>query len=162
MKWNHLPQFKQHPFKLLSASVLGVGFLPASGTWGSLVALLILPLLMWCPFLTGIFVVLLFALGVWSIPALIKNQPNKDPSYVVIDELMGQLAVFAFIPNDFINPLTCILAFILFRLFDILKPWPVSFYDQKVHNAWGIMLDDLVAGIYALFTISIIYWLSLI
>ena len=98
------PLFKKHPVKLSLASLFGVGFLPAGGTWGSLVALLVAPLLLHLPLLTLAFVALSFVLGVYAIPALIKNQPNKDPGYVVIDEFMGQLLVFAFLPYDFTNP----------------------------------------------------------
>ena len=161
MKLNKMPLFKKEPLKLSIASLAGLGFLPASGTWGSLAGLLVAPLLGFIPVLTLFMVIVSFFLGIWAIPALIKNQTNKDPGYVVIDEFMGQLAVFAFLPMGFANPLTYILGFALFRLFDILKPWPVSFYDQKMHNEWGIMLDDLMAGIYAALVLALIQMLSL-
>lgn len=156
MKQNYLKIQKKHPINLLVASVLGVGFLPASGTWGALVALLISPFLMYFPLALSVCAVLSFFLGIWAIPALIKNQPDKDPGYVVIDEFMGQLVVFAFLPHSFANAVTYILGFLFFRLFDILKPWPVSFFDQKMHNAWGIMLDDLMAGIYAVLALAVV------
>lgn len=153
--------FKKHPFKLICATVLGVGFLPASGTWGSLVGVLLAPLLLYFPLLTLFAVVLSFILGIWVIPALIRDQTNKDPGYVVIDELMGQLLVFVFLPYALTNPVTYLLGFALFRLFDILKPWPVSFFDKEMHNAWGIMLDDLAAGLYATCVLALIQMLSL-
>ncbi len=161
MNWIKQAQFKQNPYKLLAASVLGIGFMPASGTWGSLVALLLAPLLMFFPGLTALVVILSFIAGICVIPALIKNQPNKDPSYIVIDEFMGQLSVLVLLPYDFINPITYIFAFLFFRLFDILKPWPVSFWDQKVHNAWGIMLDDLMAGIYSFCALALMHFITL-
>ena len=155
------PMFKKHPVELSVASICGVGFLPASGTWGALVGLIVAPLLSLCSFLTGLMVVLSFLLGIWAIPSLIKNNKDKDPSYIVIDEFMGQLAVFALLPSDFKNVLIYLLGFALFRLFDILKPWPVSFFDKKMHNAWGIMLDDLMAGIYAFWGILLVRILCL-
>lgn len=157
-----LTSFKTpHQLKLLVASILGIGFLPASGTWGSLVALSFAPIICGCPFLTLGLVAFSFILGIWAIPALIKGQSDKDPKFVIIDEFMGQLVVFAFLPNDFANPLTYLWGFLLFRLFDILKPWPVSFYDQKMHNSWGIMLDDLMAGIYAACVLAFVQMISL-
>ena len=161
MKNKHPMLSENHPFKLGIASVFGVGFLPASGTWGSFVGMLLAPLLKLVPFLTTTMVILSFCLGIWCIPALIKDQKDKDPGFVVIDELMGQLIVFAFLPYDFANPVTYLLGFVLFRLFDILKPWPVSFYDRKVHNAWGIMLDDFMAGVYAATVLALIQMLSI-
>ena len=161
MKKNYQTIFKKHPFNFACASLFGVGLLPASGTWGSLVALLIAPFLIHSPLLIWTAVIVSFFLGVAVIPALIKNQTNKDPGYVVIDELMGQLVVFAFLPYSFANPLTYLFGFLFFRLFDILKPWPVSFFDREVRNAWGIMLDDLMAGIYASCVLALIQILSL-
>lgn len=161
MKWNNHPLFKKHPFSLSIASVLGIGFLPAGGTWGSLAGILVLPLLVPFPLLTICVVILSFLAGIWTIPNLIKGKSDKDPGYVVIDEFMGQLVVFALLPYTFINPLTCFLGFLLFRLFDILKPWPVSFFDRKMNNAWGIMLDDLMAGVYASSILALMQILSL-
>ena len=152
---------KRHPFKLLCATVFGVGFLPAGGTWGALVGVLLAPLMLYFPLMTLLAVILAFILGIWSIPVLIKDQTNKDPGYVVIDELMGQLLVFVFLPYVLTNPVTYLLGFALFRLFDILKPWPVSFFDKEMHNAWGIMLDDFAAGLYASFVLALIQMLSL-
>jgi phosphatidylglycerophosphatase A len=160
MKMMKHPLFKKHPVQLLSVSLAGVGFLPASGTWGSLVAVLIAPFLVFCPLLIWGAVVLSFILGVWAIPSLIKDQKDKDPGFVVIDELAGQLLVFAFSPYDMLNPIMYLFGFLFFRLFDILKPWPVSFFDKKVHNAWGIMMDDIVAGMYAALALALMTWFS--
>ena len=160
MKLIKNPLFKKHPVKLSLVSLFGIGFLPASGTWGSLFAVLMVPFLMFCPIIIWPMVILSFALGVWAIPSLIKNQKDKDPGFVIIDELMGQLLVFAFLPYDMLNPITYLFGFLFFRLFDILKPWPVSFFDKKVHNAWGIMMDDFVAGIYATLALGLMAWFS--
>lgn len=149
MKLVKHPLFKKQPIQMSVVSLFGAGFLPASGTWGSLLAVLVAPLLVFCPFMIWGAFILSFVLGVWAIPTLIKNQKDKDPGFVIIDEFMAQLLVFALIPYDMLNPIIYLFGFLFFRLFDILKPWPVSFFDKKVHNAWGIMMDDLVAGIYA-------------
>lgn len=152
--------FKNNPIKLSIASLFGLGFLPASGTWGSLAALLVAPLISFCPPLIWAIVILSFILGILTIPILIKNQTNKDPGFVIIDEFMAQLMVFALIPYDMLNPIIYLFGFLFFRLFDILKPWPVSFFDKKVHNAWGIMMDDFVAGIFAVWALAIMQWFS--
>ena len=136
-----------------------VGFLPASGTWGSLVAL---PFAWVLAGTSGLFLlaVLSFILGILTIRPLIVGNEEKDPSFVVIDEFMGQLVVFSFIPSERITPILLIFGFLFFRLFDILKPWPASFFDRKVHNNWGVMLDDLAAGIYGFLALAFLELLS--
>lgn len=71
---------------------------------------------------------------------------GKDPSSIVIDEVVGFMVAAYLIP---FTPLNMILAFILFRIFDILKPMPVGWLDRKLSGGWGIVLDDVAAGIYA-------------
>jgi len=71
---------------------------------------------------------------------------SKDPSEVVCDEVAGYLAAFFLIP---FTPFNAILVFILFRIFDIVKPYPVSLIDRKLTGGTGIVLDDIAAGIYA-------------
>lgn len=91
---------------------------------------------------------------------------KHDPSIIVIDEVAGQLIPLLFLSYfgvDAFNPQIWWLqfalpAFVLFRIFDILKPFPASYFDKKVANAHGVMLDDVVAGIYA--TIVLILILS--
>jgi phosphatidylglycerophosphatase A len=70
----------------------------------------------------------------------------KDPQWVVVDEVVGQWLALSVVPFSFGG---FALAFVLFRLFDILKPWPVSWADRRVGGVLGIMLDDLLAGLYA-------------
>jgi len=136
-----------------------VGNLPASGTWGSLVALpfaWILAGTFWLPILA----ILSFIIGVLTIRPLIEGDKEKDPSFVIIDEFMGQLAVFCLVPKEAINPLTVIFGFLFFRLFDILKPWPASFFDRKVHTGLGVMMDDLAAAIYAMISLAFMMIIS--
>lgn len=141
------------------ATVLGVGYIrPAPGTWGSLVALpwgwavhVIggLPLL-----LVGI--VGFFALGLWATASMTAGTDDHDPSEIVVDELVGQW--IALLPLSWaawsmdISILAMwpgwISAFVLFRLFDIWKPWIIGGADRR-GDPLGTMLDDVYAGIFA-------------
>ena len=136
-----------------------IGYLPASGTWGSLVAL---PFAWFMAGSLGLpcLVLLSFVAGVFMIQPLIENETEKDPSFVIIDEFMGQLLVFSFLPKDMFTPITLIFGFLFFRLFDILKPWPASFFDRKVHTGFGVMMDDFVAGFYALISLAFMLIIS--
>ena len=131
------------------ATGLYSGYLPkAPGTWGSLVGLLLFFLLhtlslpVYLAVVAGLFVVGSFAAGEAE-----KILDNRDPGLVVIDEIVGILITMIAVPA---TPLAMALGFILFRIFDILKPFPVNFFDQRFHGGLGIMLDDVMAGIYSL------------
>ena len=141
-----------NPCKMIS-SLGPVGFLPASGTWGSLVAL---PFAWVLAGTSGLFLlaVLSFILGILTIRPLIVGNEEKDPSFVVIDEFMGQLVTFFVIEKSCMTPVALIFGFLFYRLFDILKPWPASYFDKKVHSSLGVMMDDLVAAIYALISLA--------
>jgi phosphatidylglycerophosphatase A len=77
----------------------------------------------------------------------LRNEPNTaDPQWIVIDEVVGLWITLSVVP---LNIIWYAVGFALFRLFDIVKPWPVSWADQKVPGALGIMLDDVLAGLYA-------------
>jgi len=140
------------------ATGAGSGYLPkAPGTWGSLVGVLLwLPLsrLEIIPYLAV--VAGLFVLGVIGAGAAEKILDRPDPSIVVIDEIVGQLIALCFLPP---HPAAPLAAFLLFRFFDILKPFPVGWIDRHLHGGLGIMLDDVVAGIYALLALHLGYWL---
>lgn len=89
-------------------------------------------------------------MGVLVTQHILRQNPSlKDPSFIVIDEVVGQW--IALIPLWHMNLLTWILGFSLFRLFDIWKPWPISYIDQKKYQTylgqtWGVMGDDVIAG----------------
>ncbi len=128
----------------------GVGLFPiAPGTLASLVALF--PA--WGivrvagSVALGIAGVLIFSLGVWAAGAYSRDQGIADPGQVVIDEVAALWLILAFLPLDFAAYL---LGFLAFRIFDIVKPWPIGWADRNVSGGIGIMLDDLLAGIYAL------------
>ena len=141
----------------LIASVFGVGFCPtASGTAGSLVAL---PLTFVLAYYFGtnailMAVVITFFIGVIASKEVLKYTKH-DPSLIVIDEVAGQLTSFVLVApmlyhNNSLNALIIyLLGFAMFRFFDIKKPLIVGWADKKVRNAWGVMLDDIFAGIFA-------------
>ena len=138
------------------ATVFGVGYAPkASGTFGSLVALPIVWLLHYYhadAYTMLALAIIIFFAGVWATHKIIANQKDKDPSIVVVDEVVGQMISFGLVWSHLDAPFAPALylcAFALFRLFDIFKIGPVKFFDRKVHNAWGVMLDDVFAGIIA-------------
>lgn len=143
---------------VLAATGLGVGLLPgAPGTWGSLVALPVaLGLQVWIgPWgLVGA-IVLVFVLGLWSVGRVIGGPAGDDPGPVVIDEVAGQWLTLLFVPPDLVLYLA---GFLLFRLADILKPWPVGWADRAVKGAFGVMLDDLLAGLYAGAALAALAW----
>jgi phosphatidylglycerophosphatase A len=130
------------------------GYLPkAPGTWGSLVGLLLFFLLhtlnlqIYLAVVAAIFVIGTFAAGEAE-----KIMDRKDPGLVVIDEIVGILITMIAIPA---TPLAMALGFILFRIFDIWKPFPIRLIDQRFHGGLGIMLDDIVAGIFSLVILQV-------
>jgi len=140
---------------MLIATGFYSGYLPkAPGTWGSLVGLLLffllhtLDLQIYLAVVAAIFVIGTFAAGEAE-----KIMDRKDPGLVVIDEIVGMLITMIAIPA---TPMTMALGFILFRIFDIWKPFPVNFFDQRFHGGLGIMLDDVMAGIYSLVILQVL------
>ncbi len=137
----------------------GVGYIPIMpGTAGSLVALpiawIIIESLGHAWFLAILLSVLL--LGIFVSDQCRKRYKEKDPSRIVIDEVVGQWVSVLFLAPDI---LYYSVGFVLFRFFDILKPWPISWVDQHIENGLGIMLDDVLAGIFSLIILAIAFWL---
>ena len=131
------------------ATGFGAGLLPKMpGTWGSLFALPVAWLIFEASGRAGLAMaaVLALAIGVWASGVCINKFGNEDPKQVVIDEIAGQWMVLLVVTPGW---LTYALGFALFRAFDILKPWPVSWADRKLKGALGIMLDDVLAAGYA-------------
>lgn len=136
-----------HPAALI-ATWFGSGLLPRMpGTWGSLAALpfawVILVQLgpLW---LLAASLVLFFA-GCWASAAILGEDRARDPGYIVVDEVAGQFLALAPAAPD---PTLFAIGFVLFRLADIVKPWPASWADREVKGGLGVMLDDMVAGGY--------------
>jgi phosphatidylglycerophosphatase A len=144
--------------RLIMAVATGLysGTMPAApGTWGSAFALLPwyfcrgLSLGNYLIVLAGIFVV-----GFLTAGSAEKLLDTPDAGCIVIDEIMGMFVTLTLAPN---HPLAWILGFLLFRLFDIAKPFPVSWFDSHMHGGLGIMMDDVMAGIYALICLQLIW-----
>ena len=164
----------------LAVTTCGVGYLPlAPGTWGSLLAVgfyVLLanlfgayrygPSLLEPEFLVAaIHAVILIAfllftlLGIWSAGRSTQLLGDLDPSQAVVDEVIGQLIVFLFIP--FTSSWWLIAAaFAFFRLFDIWKPYPID-YLQNLPAGIGVCADDILAGVYAGVCLSVVYAISL-
>ena len=138
-----------HPAALV-ATGFGVGHLPwVPGSWGSLLALLC----GWEIAATGGRValagaaVIAFVVGVWASARVAAARGLHDPRFIVIDEIAAQWLVLLATSLD---GRWYAAAFLLFRLFDILKPWPIRLIERRVAGGLGIMLDDVMAAIYAL------------
>ena len=147
-----------HTLILIIATGCYSGYLPiAPGTWGSLVGLLLVFLLHNLSLTVYLAIVAsLFLVGSFAAGEAEKILDNRDPGAVVIDEIVGMLIAMVAVP---LTPLTMMLGFILFRIFDILKPFPVNIFDQRFHGGLGIMLDDVIAGIYSLIVLQLILFL---
>lgn len=138
------------------ATALGAGLSPkAPGTAGSLVALL-----PWWFLLRdlslGIYLAVLiagFVLGVWACEVSDRRLGMHDQGALVWDEVIGMWITLFAAP---LHWWWIVVGFALFRLFDIWKPWPVSWADRRVHGGLGVMLDDVVAGLYALVVLQLV------
>ena len=137
-----------HPAALV-ATWFGVGRLPvAPGTWGSAVTLPISWFLaLWLgPIWLLAVAAVVFAAGWWAADVYARRNEADDPGEVVVDEVAGQLVALAVVPVDLIYYAA---AFVLFRIADIWKPFPVSLAERRLGGGLGIMADDIVAGGYA-------------
>ena len=126
----------------------------APGTFGTLAAIpffLLLQNLSWPLYLSWLLVT--FALGVFWCDRSSKALGVHDHGGIVWDEFVGFWITMFMAPAGWI---WILIGFVLFRLFDILKPWPINWLDKKVHGGFGIMIDDVLAGIYALLVLQLI------
>ena len=131
-------------------SLFGIGFLkPGPGTWGSIAATFI-----WWTSLSGlgmgsqfcIFFLFTFV-STWICSSFLYDSGLGDESWIVVDEFAAMLFILVFIPRDVVLVL---FALLMFRLFDIWKPWLVGLVDRKIHGGVGVMLDDLIAALFVL------------
>ncbi len=137
-----------HPV-CLASTFFGCGLLPfAPGTWGSLAALPIAWLVREQYGIAALIAaaVLVFFIGLWASTIYVRRSSENDPAPIVIDEVAGQLLVLAVAPLQWS---WFFAGLVLFRLFDIVKPWPVSWAERRFRNGLGVMLDDILAAIYA-------------
>lgn len=121
----------------------------APGTWGTLVALPLFAVLhsVGMPAVTGAVIVFLFMVGIWASSVAGKSLGVSDHGGIVIDEIVAFMLVLAFTPMTFWWVLC---AFLLFRLFDITKPWPIGLADRKIKGGFGVMFDDLLAAVFSI------------
>lgn len=156
------PMARLAPLKFSDWSViLGTWFWsglirPAPGTWGSLAALPCAALiaLAWGPIALLPAAVVIFLLG-WAAAARIARVTGlDDPQSVVIDEVVGVFVTLCLMP---VHPLGYGIGFLAFRLFDITKPFPVGLADRRVGGGFGVMLDDVLAALYALIMTMVIW-----
>ncbi len=163
----------------LSITTFGVGYLPLMpGTYGSAVGVLIylaiantinsfgfsvnfrMPdfLAAWITAAVALFMVLFCLLGIWAAGRSTGLLGNSDPSQAVVDEVLGQLIVFLFVPFGISWPFI-LAGFLLFRLFDIWKPYPIRSLEN-LPGGIGICADDMVAGVYGGICLALIYAVS--
>jgi phosphatidylglycerophosphatase A len=124
-----------------------LGYVPvAPGTFGSAAGLLAFAAIRaWgSPAIELAVIVFLFAIGIWSGNVAEKHFGGVDPAPVVLDEVLGMLITLAFIP---VNVTGAIVGFLLFRLFDVIKPWPANRLEA-LHGGLGVMADDAMAAVY--------------
>lgn len=139
----------------------GSGLLkPAPGTWGTLAGLM-LSILLWNITQSNLFFIFLavisFIFGCYLCQKTSNDLDVHDDGRIVWDEIVAIFLMFAFLPEY--NWFTYILTFISFRIFDILKPYPIRYFDEKLESGLGIMVDDILAAIFALISLYIIYWI---
>ena len=158
---------QKHKISWIFATWFGSGLLPkAPGKWGSLTAIPFAYLISiyTCPYALISGIVALFFIGIWVSDKVENSAQIKDPGFIVVDEVVGQWMallplpfLYRFLDHNsfyyFSAPIT-VVAFFAFRIFDIWKPWPVNYADNNFSGGYGIMFDDVIAGMYALIVTS--------
>jgi len=160
---------QKHKISWFIATWFGSGLLPkAPGTWGSLAAIPFAYLfsIYTCPYAQLFGITVLFFIGIWASDKIEESAQIKDPGFIVVDEVVGQW--MALLPLPFLYTIIdnnsfylysvpiAVAGFLVFRLFDIWKPWPVNYADKNIPGGYGIMFDDVIAGMYALIVTSVL------
>ncbi|MCS3469722.1 phosphatidylglycerophosphatase A [Pseudomonas sp. JUb42] len=150
------PSVWSNPWHFLAFG-LGSGTLPkAPGTWGSLVAVPFMPLWQMLPgWGYGLMLVLTTLFGFWLCGKVADDLGVHDHEGIVWDEMVGMWITLWDVPQGWYWLLA---GFLMFRFFDILKPWPISWIDRHVHSGTGIMLDDVLAGVFAWLGVQALIW----
>lgn len=152
------PGFLRHPVHLLAFGFGSGAASRAPGTWGSLAAIPLYFLFFWLsPQAYWSVVGLAFLTGIWLCGRTARDLKVHDHGGIVWDEFVGMWIVLGFHPETVQGVL---IGFMLFRLFDVLKPWPISWFDEKMPGGLGIMFDDVLAGFMALICLLLVeHWL---
>ncbi len=153
-------------FNLLILTFCKVGKIKyAPGTVASLITCLLFLLLInfFNISILFLFTLIIFCYSFIAINNSFNEFDSEDPQEIVIDEVIGQMLTLLAIPiYETLYPLPkiyyCIGAFLLFRLFDIWKPYPISYVDNNIKGSLGIMLDDILASVYSIITLTIIFF----
>ena len=144
----------------LFVTLFGIGKLKKiPGSYASLVTTIFLyfvfHILNFSPNLVLIGIIIIFLISLYSVKIFIKDLDNKDPNEIVIDEFIGQSIPICLyeIAHEGTKETSQVLTFyfimfILFRIFDIVKPYPVNYYDKNFKNSFGVVMDDVCAGLY--------------
>ncbi len=142
------------------ATGLYAGRLPlCPGTWGSLAAIIPWFFLRHLALPSYLLMLgLVFVVGFFASGSAEKILHQADAGPIVIDEILGMFITLISAPD---HPAAWILGFFFFRFFDIIKPFPCSWFDQHIHGGIGIMMDDVIAGIYALIVLQSLWWLAI-
>ena len=149
-----------HNINFLFVTLFGIGKLKKiPGSYASLATTIFLFILFhilnFSPNIVLIGVIIVFLISLYAVNIFIKDMDNKDPKEVVIDEFIGQSIPICLyeIAHEGTKETNEVLTFyfimfILFRIFDIVKPYPVSYYDKNFKNSFGVIMDDVAAGLY--------------
>ena len=150
-------------FTNIFVSIFYIGYIRyAPGTWGSLASLgIIFFLFNIINISLSILIILfvfLFFLSNYLINYFSSITNSHDSKHIVIDEFLGIFFIFLFYDVIFIynNYITCLLIFVCFRIFDIFKIFPANYFDKQLHSGYGVILDDIIAGMYTILTMIII------
>jgi phosphatidylglycerophosphatase A len=147
------------------STVFGIGYF--SVAQGTIMSAIALPIAILLAINAGGYVgvggtaILALVIGILSCNEYVRESGNEDPSECVIDELAGQLLASAFVSFGALSIPAFFLSFALFRLFDIWKPWPVSWAEDELHGGLAVMMDDIVAGVMAGIPCFIVHYFHL-
>ena len=159
---SEFPNLKK-PYDFI-ASLGGIGLIPfAPGTFGSIFAWLVFVIMSHFVNML-IYTIAIVFIAIWVCEKASVNLIQKDHKSIVIDELAGMwvalVPVIYFASNQFERIIYACLALVFFRVFDILKPFPISYFDKKHKNGFGIVLDDIIAGIFTgILSVLIVFFL---
>lgn len=156
-----MAQFNLKKFTHFCALGFGLGLAPkAPGTFGTLAAIPFIFLTMMAPlWLQLVVAIAICAIGIWFCDVASRDAGVHDHPAIVWDEVAG---FYITMIGAAISWQTLLVGFILFRFFDIVKPWPITLLDKHVKGGFGIMVDDILAGVFSLICLQLVVYYGLI